>query len=213
MSKGRVHQSGAISVPLLLLLGGTFSLGVGLWSVLRRERMAQRLQLQALSCVGLQALLFKDLQNAIETQNEEIQVLRASIAASIAAPEVLPPLRAALSSLVLAQDLSLAAHQAREFVWQLEPPCRDLGILPLVARHPAPGWQRPPADPLGPNPLKRPEGAPESFEFSMEARQRRIERHAFAHVLFERTTNTWTAAWGRPRDGALPFRHDRSITH
>ena len=46
--------------------------GLGAWSLLRLERHARALQLRALSCIGLQTIRLRDLQNEIVSKNQEI---------------------------------------------------------------------------------------------------------------------------------------------
>jgi hypothetical protein len=203
---------GAITLPLALMFGCALFATFGAWSILRQERKSEVLELGALNCIGYRAQLFRNLQNEIEGTNSAIQITRAAIAASSLLPAALPELVAALNATVSLQETSLAAYQVQSAAWPLAGPCRGLSLYsPGSALQNTP-WRRPPPDPIGQQPLESTHPQGEFHDFSMHTRAGRIERSAFAHVVFDPQQDRWTSHWGRP-PRSRPFIQGGTITH
>ena len=189
---------GTVSIPALLIIICSLLMGIGFWSLLRLERHAEGLQLKLLSCVGLQAIRFKELQNDIEKTNRRIDQLRAALAASLTHPEAISLLKEGLSALSLQEDFMLTQYRVKASSWTLVYPCRSLFFRLSATSAPEPDWTRPPPDILGPQALVRTQRFPDSFQFFVRAQQGSILRSAFALVRFDPTRSEWIAEWGHP---------------
>jgi len=191
---------GSISLMLVLLLGLSFTAGIGFWGLLRLERTAQTLQLQLLECVASRVKKLQSLQNAIEDLNEKIQKARAAVLiASTIRPEALPILRQTVSGLALVQDLQLQTYLLQSKTWRWSKACRALPLSTVHLSELDPDWRRPPADEWGERPLELQSPVEHPFFFSLYSARLGIERRAHAQVFRagtqENPLQLWSAAW------------------
>ena len=202
----QLSQSGAVTVPLVLLCC-TFSLfGFGTWSLFRHERRTQELQLRLLDCVGGEALSLKALNHQIAVTNIEIRTTRVALAALGIEPSTQTLLREMLFVLTAAQDAAISIWKLRSHSWRLSRACRKISARAWFTEYPSPDWSRPPPDLLGPMPLEEAGQAINLFRFSIEGFQFGATRRAAAEVyrptgkesLFDEGP-TWSARWS-PRN-------------
>jgi|GEM_PF-2865399 len=189
-------RSGAVTLPLSLLLGCAFVASIGAWSLLRRERKAEELELHLLNCIGYRAQLFRDLQNRIEETNDAIRTTRAAIAASTLLPAALPELSAALLATVSLQDMDLTAYQFQSQTWWLARPCRGLALHSTSHAPRFVPWRRPAPDPIGPRPLELIPPGEGPHEFQIKSASGKIHRSAGARVLLDPPGDRWSSHWG-----------------
>jgi hypothetical protein len=192
-------ESGALSVPLALLLSVSLTFGVAGWALLHRWRVLTEVQLRLDRCTGEAA---QDLKRAFErTQrlNQAIRAARAALAASFILPEAAEAAREALRIASAAEDAVMTAWQVKRALWVVRRGCGASGdrAWPL----PRLPWARDPPDLLGPKPAR---WAAESSSFRIEASNG--TRRAAARVgpgtgeqNEEQEPSSWSLEWTRPR--------------
>ncbi len=133
-------QSGLLHLPMAIALILVTLFTVGTLGLLIRWHHLAKTQMTLDRRVGAQARKLKALQKQIEFTNRIITADRAAIVTAVAAPQLLPALKEALTAEAMVQDgllLRWKAEQARWFVrWAPS-------ILPDA------GWSRPPPDVIG----------------------------------------------------------------
>lgn len=189
-------QDGAVHIAMAGLLLLLAIAAAGVHAVARDWQRMAELQLRLSECVGRQARELRDVLENVEGDNTQIRWIRASIAsATIAAPELLPALRAALRAKVLQQDARLAAWKVRRGIWLARLGCGKPGDWPRpLPRLP---WVRPLPDAIGSKPLAPEPGQPFPARFRIEVHH--LPRAAAAEVRKPETGAGWSASWARPR--------------
>ncbi len=197
-----LSQSGAVTVPLILLCCAFSLFGFGTWSLFRHERRTQELQLRLLDCVGGEALSLKALNHQIEVTNIEIRTTRVALAALGIEPSTQTLLREMLFVLTAAQNAAISIWKLRSHAWRFSRACRKISAHAWFTEYPSPDWSRPPPDLLGPMPLEEAGQPKNSFRFSIEGFRFGAKRRAAAEVyrptqkesLFDEAP-TWSARW------------------
>ena len=151
-------QSGAVSLPLVLLLSVGFTASFGSWALLRTWHRLTSLQLRLDACVARTAEKLRTTQTQIEAANTRLKISRAAQLAGVVLPEALPALRAAAEVDARLQDLLLLNWQRTRVSWLLKRGCDAQADRPIAL--PELPWVRNPRDSLGPG-LLRWTGEPE----------------------------------------------------
>jgi hypothetical protein len=147
-----LSESGALSVPLALLLSATLAFGIGGWSLLHRWRVLAEVQLRLDRCTGQAAQDLKRAFERVQRLNQAIRAARATLAAGILVPEAAAAAREALQAAYAAQELVMAAWRAKQGYWLLRRGCGKSGDI--ASPLPSLPWTRDLPDVLGPKPVR-----------------------------------------------------------
>ena len=148
----RRNTRGALSLPLLLALLAASFMGFGTWGLMRHWRKLTELQLRLDRCVGDTALELKGALNRIESENRQIQAIRAAIAAGSLAGGAGQAMKPALEFEVARQEFELLRWRMRQAQWLMRRGCDEEPDLPRPL--PEMSWFRPPPDMIGSQPLE-----------------------------------------------------------
>ncbi len=186
----RACIAGNLTLAAACLLALNLAFGMGLWKAMREHRRQVALQLAMDRCTGQDAQALRDTLRSVESWNTRIRGLRAALVGSTIAPQAKPPLLAALTASVVAQDLRLRAWTARQALALVPAGCGIAGFL----RAPLPrlDYRRPPPDAVGLQALVWLE-QPRAFELGGRTLYRRTDAQV------ERSATSWQARWGRFR--------------
>jgi hypothetical protein len=175
------NRQGFLHVSLALVMGIAVVTGFSLWVLLHQWKGLVDTQLRLDKCAGQIALDMKSDLGKLESTNEAILPLRASIATAMATPgaqETVPPLQVALHLIYMAQEVQ----------WVATGGCglgKDIA-LPLTPL----SWERPPPDALGENQIDL-ESIPDEFRFEVY----HLPRKAAAVVERNEEDENWKAHW------------------
>jgi hypothetical protein len=191
-------QSGYLLVPLVLALMMTALSGLGVWGLLRHWRFAVETQLRINRCLGEVAREFRDVLHSLESANQRIVALRASIVAASVQPWLIPSLEAALSLEVAGQDLIQMKWTARSLKWLVIQGCGHRGDVAMPL--PQLKYNRPPPDGVGFQPLEWRGKMPDEFALQLQ----HSPRYAAAVVKENQNgvvsgKSSWIAVWSVPK--------------
>ena len=186
-------RAGFLAFPLALALATTSGASIGTWLLLHRWRLNTATQLRLDRCTADTAISFRSAMQRIESRNDRISALRASIAAATLQPQLIPALRTALNLQASLQVAELTRWRVKSAAWMAGADCAQVADL----RVPLPQlpWAGVPPDPIGPRPLLWSSPRPIST-YSSNIRLGRPPRHSRAEVY--RHVQQWKLHWVRP---------------
>ena len=189
-------ELGHFALPLGLAIAIFVTSVIALICLNSRWRAQMRTQIRLDQCVARTSFDLRDYLEALDSSNQRIEGLRASLLAARLQPELIPPLSIALRAQVKLQDLQKALWVKQRVTWTVQKGCGSL--LDSASPLPTPKFFRPPDDSLGPQTLLWAGSPPRSYWIQVD----HYPRHAAAELrsLNEnpRTIGKWKVAWAIP---------------
>ena len=202
-----IRSKGQVMIPIVLATVLFFASFAALLSVMRGIRREAETQIRLDRCVAETSLAFRDVINSLNVLNQRMIVLRTSIAAAYATPPLIPPLKAALISQMILQEVQRFQWTTRQVTWLVKRGCGQPGDLapPL----PRLDLTRDPADTIGPQALRWNLNTPNRLVVSVfhHHRAAAAELRKSNETLTSKIPNTignWKAAWTAPARSIAP---------
>jgi hypothetical protein len=195
----KLNEKGILHIPLGIAFVCLLIFSIGAWGVLRNWRQNAETQLRLDECAGKKTVELRDTLNSIESANQRIKTLRASVGLGTLLPPAAEAAQAALAVQVGLQEAQRARWMMAQVKWLSSRGCGGSGDIPGPI--PSLPLTRDPPDALGPQPLRW-TSQPEEFAVRIAHRPRRAAAKivkADSDSLGGIVGETWQARWASVR--------------